>query len=53
MRAHGGVCVGGGVHPPLVVSSIPLEKSGTTLKNLLDHTFSAFRIAILAELLLL
>ena len=33
----------------LVVSSNPLEKSNTTLKNLLDHTFSAFRIA---ELLL-
>ena len=33
----------------LVVSSNTLEKSNTTLKNLLDHTFSAFRIA---ELLL-
>jgi hypothetical protein len=26
--------------------STPLEKSSTTFKNLLDHTFPAFRIAI-------
>jgi hypothetical protein len=36
--------------PHLVVSSTPLQKSITTLKNLLDHIFSTFRIA---ELLLL
>jgi hypothetical protein len=30
----------------LVYARHPLEKSSTTLKNLLDHTFSAFRIAI-------
>ena len=29
------------VYPPP-----PLGKSSTTLKNLLDHTFSAFRVAI-------
>jgi hypothetical protein len=36
----------GGCAPHLVVSSTPLEKSSPTLKNLLDHTCSAFRIAI-------
>jgi hypothetical protein len=30
----------------LGANHIPLEKSSTTLKNLLGHTFSAFRIAI-------
>ena len=42
----GRICWGGGGVPDLVVFSIPLEKSSTTLNNLLDHTFSAFRIAI-------
>jgi hypothetical protein len=35
-----------------MVSSTPLEKLSTTLKNLLDHTFSLFEER-LAELLLL
>ena len=43
MGVRGG---GGGGASHLVVSSTPLEKSSTTLKNLLDHTFSALRIAI-------
>jgi hypothetical protein len=37
---------GGGARTHLSVSSTPLETSNTTLKNLLDHTFSPFRIAI-------
>jgi large subunit ribosomal protein L15e len=36
----------GGCTPHLVVSSIPVEKSSTTLQNLCYHTFSALQIAI-------
>jgi hypothetical protein len=40
------VGVQGGAHPTYSCVVTSLEKSTTTLKYLLDHTFSAFRIAI-------
>jgi hypothetical protein len=50
-RGGSTVGVGWGAKTYLVVSStpsppLPLDKSSITLKHLLDHTLSAFRIAI-------